>query len=140
MKVLVDTTVWSLALRRKTGDLNTGEKRIVREWTELVKDGRAVLIGPMRQEILSGIKHESEFEKLREYLANFDDIPLSVRDYEQAARLFNLLRAAGIVGTPIDLLICAAAYQSQFDIFTTDPDFARYARRLPIRLYALKTL
>jgi hypothetical protein len=40
MNVLVDTSVWSLALRRKTASLNTTEKFIVAELSELVREGR----------------------------------------------------------------------------------------------------
>lgn len=64
MKSLVDTAVWSLALRRRTGDLSPGERRIVFEWRELVKKGRAALIGSIRQEVLSGIRRESDFGRL----------------------------------------------------------------------------
>jgi hypothetical protein len=52
----VDTPVWSLALRRKPKDLHPDERRRVDALTDLVRDGRAVLIGPIRQEVLSGIR------------------------------------------------------------------------------------
>jgi len=37
--------------------------------------------------------------------------------------------------TNIDMMICAAGHAHLCEIFTGDPDFARYARVLPIRLY-----
>ena len=45
---------------------------------ELVADGRAVLIGPIRQELLSGVKTVSQFEALRESLTAFDNLALSI--------------------------------------------------------------
>lgn len=42
----------------------------------------------------------------------------------------------GVAGSPIDLMLCAAAYRLNLAIFTTDPDFVEYARFLPIDLYA----
>lgn len=52
--VLADTSIWSLALRRRSEDLNRAERRLLSEWFELVRDGRVRLMGPIRQEILSG--------------------------------------------------------------------------------------
>lgn len=135
MSVLVDTCVWSLAVRRRPGDLNPHEKALVREWSELVKEAQAGLIGPVRQEILSGIRHPDAFERIREHLSWFQDFPLGTADFVQAARFCNTLKSSGIIGTPIDLMICAVAYRMDVAIFTTDPDFTRYATQLPIRLH-----
>jgi len=38
----------------------------------------------------------------------------------------------------IDLLICAIAYRHKLAIFTTDRDFDRYAKHLPIRLHEVE--
>ena len=55
MNILVDTSVWSLALRRKTESLNATERFLVAELSELIREGRARLVGLVRQELLSGI-------------------------------------------------------------------------------------
>ena len=68
MIVLVDTTIWSLALRRRRGILSERERRLVEEWARLVRSGEAVLIGPIRQEILSGIRTEKSFAAIQESL------------------------------------------------------------------------
>ena len=52
MKVLVDTSVWSQVLRRGEPENEPRE----RELRELLREGRAVLMGPIRQELLSGIR------------------------------------------------------------------------------------
>lgn len=138
MSVLVDTTIWSLALRRRPQQLSLEESRLVEVWAELVSSGRAVLIGPVRQEVLSGIRSEGVFEALHEKLSSFRHLAIASGDYVQAARFFNLCRSHGIAGSHIDMLICAAAYRYDVPIFTTDPDFAGYAKHVPIRLYGIE--
>jgi predicted nucleic acid-binding protein len=134
--VLVDTPVWSLALRRKTGDLNEREKAITASLGELIRDGRAQLVGVVRQELLSGIREEERFRKLRNYLRAFDEPQLEMGDYEEAAEMHNQCRSGGIAGSGIDFLICAAAHRRGWQIFTIDQDFERYAGVLGLRLYS----
>ena len=136
MTVLVDTPVWSLALRRESPDLNAEEQRITKALSELIQEGRARLLGPVRQELLSGIREEDRFNKLRQYLRAFDNPELDSEDYEQAAGMSSQCRTRGIAGSAIDLLICAIAHRRQWQIFTTDRDFIHYARILPVSLYA----
>jgi len=133
--VLVDTTIWSLALRRRPQTLNDHEKLLVLEWTRLVRSGEAVLIGPIRQEILSGIREEKTFEAIWESLGDFRYLEIHPNDYDQAARFFNRCRTHGIAGTSIDLLLCAVANRFEVPIFTTDPDFGHYAPHTGIRLH-----
>ncbi len=134
MNVLVDTSVWSLALRRKPKDLNSSEQKLVTTLAELVRDSRVVMIGMVRQEVLSGLKETSVFERITEILRGFPDEMLSADDYEEAARCYNRCRAKGIASSPVDMLICAVALRHQLEIFTTDPDFVNYAKQLPITL------
>jgi predicted nucleic acid-binding protein len=138
--VLVDTTIWSLALRRRAHQLSPTEQRLVDVWVDLVSSGRAVLIGPVRQEVLSGIRSERVFEALHEKLSSFRYLEILPSDYVQAARFFNLCRSHGVTGSHIDLLICATAYRYGVPIFTTDPDFPGYARHVPIRLHDPESL
>jgi predicted nucleic acid-binding protein len=135
MLVLVDTPIWSLALRRKHADLNPRELRLITTLRELIQDGRAQLVGPVRQELLSGIREEASFKKLRNQLQAFEQVPFDVADYEEAARLNNQCRTRGIAGSAIDFLICAAALRRNWQIFTTDRDFSHYATVLPLTLY-----
>ena len=138
MNVVVDTTVWSLALRRRAHQLSAEEKRLVEEWADLVESGRAALIGPVHQEVLSGIRSEEVFETLHERLKSLHYLESIPGDYVQAARFFNLCRSNGVAGSHGDMLICAVAYRCETPIFTTDPDFPAYAKYLPIRLHKLE--
>lgn len=63
MKLLVDTSIWSIALRRKT--LTAGDKVLVRELKELIKNLQVIMIGPVRQELLSGIAENKQYEMLK---------------------------------------------------------------------------
>ena len=135
MSVLIDTSVWSLALRRTPTNLNPNETHVVEAWGELVRDGLAVLIGPIRQELLSGLRSQRHFKALADRLDDFNDFSISTSDYVRAAGYFNACRTRGVTGSPIDLLICAVAKRHDVPIFTTDTDFRRYAKHIPIRLH-----
>jgi hypothetical protein len=137
VNVLVDTSVWSLALRRRARDLNSQERLLVDEWTGLVADGRARIIGLIRQEALSGIKTAAQFEALRDSLRAFADEPVDTQDHEVAAQAYNGCRSKGKAVSLTDMLICAVALGRGMSIFTTDPDFERYARVLPVKLHAV---
>ena len=137
MKVLVDTTIWSLALRRQRP--MPAEQMLIDELSELVKELRAVLIGPVRQEILSGIPDPTKFEVVRQHLEPFDDLPIVEVDYEEAARVFNACRKKGVQGSHIDFLICAVAMRHSVAVFTTDKDFTSYAKHLDLQLHRPRT-
>ena len=134
MSVLVDTSIWSLALRRKAQDLNPAERAAVTELANLIKEGRARIIGLVRQELLSGIKTASQYEKLRAVLRSFPDEPIATADYEAAAKASNDCRARGVAVSVSDILICAIALARDWSIFAADPDFKSYARILPLKL------
>jgi len=135
MLVLVDTPIWSLGLRRTASDLNPRERRLVNALQELIGDGRAQIIGPVRQELLSGVRDETVFRRLRAELRAFDEPPLDISDYEDAAQIHNECRSHGLAGSAIDFLICAAAVRRNWQIFTTDQDFTRYATAVRLILY-----
>ncbi len=136
MMVLVDTPVWSLALRRKPGALNARERWLTQALAELIREGRAQIAGVVRQELLSGIRGAEQFEKLRGYLRAFDEPRLDVRDYEEAACINIQCRARGIAGSAVDFLICAIAQRRSWQVFTADRDFERYAKVLGVGLYS----
>ena len=94
-----------------------------------------VLLGPVRQELLSGIRVKGQFELLRGHLRAFPDLELESRDYEEAAAAFHRCRGRGIQGSNTDFLICAAASRRNLAVYTTDRDFARYAKVLGLELY-----
>lgn len=136
MMVLVDTSVWSLALRRKPEHLSAHERRLTEALAELIREGRVQLVGPVRQELLSGIREETQYRRLRDYLRAFPEQPLEAADYEEAAHMNNRCRNQGVAGSAVDFLICAAAQRRGWTIFTTDRDFQNYEAVVPLRLHA----
>ena len=126
MSVLTDTSVWSLALRRKkTARLSPAEVHLTTMLAEAIRDGSIVMIGPSRQELLSGIKEEAQFRKLKLALETYRDEELETRDYEEAARLYNLCRSRGVECGPFDILICAVAWLRGWRILTNDASMTR---------------
>jgi predicted nucleic acid-binding protein len=135
VNVLVDACVWSLALRRKTTKFAPAEVALLDELRELIEEDRARITGPIRQELLSGVREMALFEQLREGLSAFRDEPVSTPDYELAAHLSNRCRRAGITGSPVDFVICSLALSRKWSIFTSDRDFESYRKILGIELY-----
>ena len=137
MSALIDTSVWSLALRRRRRDLNPTELKIYYEWERLVLDGEAILIGPIRQETVSGIASQREAQIVKQRLAVVEELPLPSDLFLLAADFFNACRTAGVAAGAIDMMICAAAHNHGVPIFSIDPDFEHYAKHLPIILHKL---
>ena len=131
MKVLVDTPIWSYALRTRKKEYEYE----IEQLELLIKDQRALIIGPIRQEILSGYSDFKKFRKLEEKLSYFENTPIIDSDYQSAAEMCNQCRKKGIQGSHIDFLICAVAIRLEVPIFTTDKDFLRYKKILPLKLF-----
>jgi predicted nucleic acid-binding protein len=131
MRVLPDTPIWSAAFRR--GEGLSGPYRD--EMLKLVNQGVVEIIGPIRQEILSGIRDRSKFDAVRDRLRTFPDLEIATGDYEEAAACYNRCRSTGIQGSFTDFVICAVAVRHDLAIFTDDSDFIGYKKVLPIRLY-----
>jgi predicted nucleic acid-binding protein len=133
MTVLVDTPVWSFAYRRARRTAR--EQAVVAELVSLIRREEAVLVGAVRQEVLSGISDAKLFDDVRQTLRGFVELSATTADYEAAAGLHNHCRVNGIQGSPTDFLICAISIKHDAAIFTTDRDFARYAKYSAIRLH-----
>jgi predicted nucleic acid-binding protein len=129
MKVLVDTCIWSQVLRHRSPDADLAKKL-----RELIQNSRVAIIGPIRQELLSGISQSKQFNELKETLSAFEDVPLNTEHYEKAAELCNICRRKGVQGSTIDFLICAVAIMENLVIFTVDKDFENYKKYLPLKL------
>ena len=133
MKVVVDTPIWSYALRSK----REGYELHVQEFETLISDQRVIMLGPIRQEVLSGYSNKSRFEKLNRKLRYFENTQIIDDDYVQAAIFSNTCRSKGVQGSHIDFLICAVAFRLKSEIFTTDNDFSYYGEHIPIQLFKI---
>jgi len=134
VRVLPGTPMGSAAPRR--GDEACASYRD--EMLGLVNPGLVEIIGPIRQEILSGIRDRAKFEAVTGRLRVFPDTEIGTGDYEETAACFNRCRSIGIRGPFTDLVICAVAIRHGLAIFTDEKDFPGCRTVLPIRLYAIE--
>lgn len=127
--VLVDSCIWGIALRklRRTAVQLDHMEALAR----LIQDSRVEMIGPIRQEVLSGISDIQQFERLAEALDPFPNLPVLDADYKTAADISNRCRKRGIQGGATDFLICAVAARCGIHIYTVDRDFQRYRAAFP---------
>ncbi len=133
MKVVVDTPIWSHALRSE----RNGYELHVQEFEALISDQRVVMLGPVRQEVLSGYSNKVKFDKLNNKLRYFEDTQIVDNDYVRAATFSNTCRSKGVQGSHIDFLICAVAFRLKSEIFTTDNDFSYYEKHIPIQIFKM---
>jgi predicted nucleic acid-binding protein len=134
--VLVDTTVWSMAFRRKPHNLNLEQEKTRMVLASLIEANHAQLLGAVRQEMLSGLRERPQYERVRELLRAFRDVPLEREDYEEAGAVSNACRSKGIAGNSVDFLICSVSIRRNWPIFTLDRDFGGYASYLPIQIHS----
>ena len=106
------------------------------EWRRLVSADDALLPAPVRYELLSGTRDDRAFEEVLLRLRPMASAPVETGDVEEAARCRNACADRGIAASPIDMFLCAMALRRGCALFTTDGDFERYARVLPIRLHS----
>jgi len=135
--ILVDTTIWSKAYRRKK--ISDEDQSTVRELYDILDMEEEVLIGPVRQELLSGISNKNVFNDLMLKLSGFNNYEVQLDDHDLAAKYFNECLTKGIQGSQTDFLICAIAHRFNLEIFTEDKDFNNYKKYLPIKLYKTKS-
>ena len=132
MNLLVDTSVWSLALRRD-GDGETGP---VRRLARALRDREGVFTtGLILQELLQGFRGPKD---RRAILERFDALPLLMPDRDdhvEAAALRNACRRRGLPVGTIDALIARLAIRYDLEVLTTDRDFHRIADSTALRVW-----
>lgn len=94
MKVIVDTSVWSLALRRGTGE----SLAPVQEFRHLIRDHRVQMIGPIRQEIPVGYSQRNSVDKAEETPREFPRSSDSYRGVCCGSTVFQPLPFSGGAG------------------------------------------
>ncbi len=124
--ILIDTSVLSLAYRRRIK--TSPEPPLVQTFRRLVEEDQPIAIpGIVLQELLSGVRTPSEFERLQELMEGF---PLLIATHEHhvgAAKIANACRREGIASSTVDCLIASMAVAVKSQLFTGDDDFERMA-------------
>ena len=130
MSVIIDTSVWSQFFRRRDPE----DPRAVELVEDLIIRREAVLVGIVKQELLSGIKEPERFKKLLSALSDFELLLASDEDHIMAGRFFSKCRSCGVQGSFSDFLICAQASNHRMSILSSDGDFVHYSKHIPISL------
>lgn len=131
MRVLVDTSVWSLALRRG----GPADHPAVVLLLGLLESGDDLfLTGLVLQEILQAFRSETVASQVAEYLEPFPLLPIEPDTCLAAARLYRRCREKGVGASTIDCHIAASAMASNCQLLTADRDFERMARICPLEL------
>ena len=126
MNLVVDTSVWSLVLRRPRVDES---HPLVRAFRAHVDAGDGLfLIGNILQELLDGLRSKKDFDRLKGLLEPFPLLALKRETYVSAAGLRQQCRWKGIQIGPIDCLIAAACIEHGFPLLTGDRDFWHIAK------------
>jgi predicted nucleic acid-binding protein len=132
VSLFVDTSVWSLALRR---DSFSPLKQVQALVTAIGGGETIVTTGLVLQEILQGF---SGAKARSQILDRFDAVPLLVPDREDhilAADLRNRCRRAGTQIGTIDALLAQLCVRHDLTMLSTDNDFERIALRCPLKLW-----
>jgi predicted nucleic acid-binding protein len=129
MSVLVDTSVWAIALRRD-GPPPSRELEALRA---AIEGGNVCLLGLILQEVLQGFPSLDRTRRLVEHLSPFPLLSMHRGDYVYAAEIRTRCRAKGLAISSIDAQIAAAAINHRCALLTLDRDFTAVARHFPLR-------
>jgi predicted nucleic acid-binding protein len=132
VNLVVDTSVWSLLLRREHHDENNSY--LIRLRKSLQSEDTVYLIGQILQELLDGLRSQDQFELLISFFEPFPLIELVREDFIHAARLKNYCRGKGVQAGSVDFLIAAACERRNVPLLTSDRDFERISKHSDLLL------
>jgi predicted nucleic acid-binding protein len=132
LSLFVDTSVWSLALRRN-GPLSAPH---VAALLKAIENGEPILTtGLVLQELLQGFSGPKARAQL---LDRFSALPLLVpdrADHVEAAALRNTCRRHGVQIGTIDVLLAQLCIRHSLLMLSGDRDFQRIADHSALRLW-----
>jgi predicted nucleic acid-binding protein len=124
--ILLDTSVLSLAFRRRRG--GEAEPQVAVTLRRLIdEDAPMGVPGIVLQELLSGVRGDTEFARLKAAMNGFPLVLARSADHVAAARIANACARKGVPTSTVDCLIAALAISRKAALYTLDRDFARMA-------------
>lgn len=133
MTLFVDTSVWSLALRRD-GPALVPE---IDALAAALRNGETLVTsGLVLQELLQGFSGPRARAAIIERFAALPLVTPQRHDHIEAAELRNLCRRAGIQVGTIDALLAQLCIHHGLEMLTTDRDYTHIARHCSLRLWA----
>ena len=133
MTLLVDTSVWSLALRRDAVSISPHVQALR---TALVGEEIVVTTGLVLQELLQGFAGPRSRKDIVERFAALPLLSPDRQDHIDAAQLRNLCRRAGVQIGTIDAVLAQLCIRHDLTLLTTDDDFAHAALHCPLKVWA----
>lgn len=134
-RLLVDTSVWSLAYRR---DAPLDVPQVAALRSALVDGEYVAVTGMVLLELLRGFIPPRAQERILTDLAPLELIEPTRNDYVEAARLANTCRQTGIQVGSVDALLAQLAIANDLELLTTDRDFENAAKVVPLRVWQSK--
>ena len=131
MKLLVDTSVWSLALRR---DAPSDVPEVDTLFRALKGDAEVYTTGLVLQELLQGFSGPAARDAILTKFGSLPSIVPETKDHVEAAALRNLCRRKGVQIGTIDALIASLSIRFELALLTTDNDFRNMSRHVAITL------
>ena len=131
MTVLVDTSVWSLALRRDRSPNSPAVARL----TKALESDLVVTTGLIVQELLQGFLPQRTQTEIRRRFGALAVVQPTRDDHIAAADLRNACRRAGVQLGTIDALIAQLCIAHNLELLSTDRDFVHAARHCELRLW-----
>lgn len=132
MTLLVDTSVWSLALRR---DIEASDPEVHHLKEALLGSEVVVTTGLVLQELLQGFSGPKDRASIVERFAALPLLQPDREDHIDAAGLRNVCRKAGVQLGTIDALLAQLCIRHELTLLTTDKDFKHAARHCPLRVW-----
>lgn len=132
MTLLVDTSVWSLAMRR---DAEATQPEVVALKDALHGSDVVVTTGFVLQELLQGFRGARAEEQIVGTFAALPFVQPDREDHIAAAALHNQLRRAGVQLHTIDVLLAQLCLRHELTLLTTDRDFVHAARHCPLAVW-----
>ncbi len=133
MSFIVDTSVWSLALRKSS--LKPSDELAVQKLRKLIEYGEHIfLLGIILQEVLQGIKNHDQFVKVQKELSYYEVLKTDREDHVYAAGIFNTCRSKGVTASTVDFLIASVAIRNDCRLLTTDKDFGHIAKHSELQI------
>jgi hypothetical protein len=133
MSYLVDTSVWSLALRRDAPDSAPEVNELQRA---LAAGDEIFVTGIVLQELLQGFNKPKAHGLITTHFASLPFIVPQIEDYIQAAALRNQCRKKGIQVGTIDALLAQLCIDREIEILTTDKDFIQIAQVVSLKVWS----
>lgn len=130
--IVLDTSVLSIAYRRRA---HTPLHPAVEFLDAAIQEDLALGVpGIVLQELLTGIRHDAQRERLESLMEGFPLLLPERGQFLLGARIANRCRSAGIATTAVDCLIAAQTIIAGGRLLTLDDDFLRIATRSELRL------